>query len=115
VELSGLPAKPAELRDMNAVRNSLAGLAQAQHLDNALVLVASPTWQCFGSVFWLNTPDFDGRLLWAKDLGERNQETIAAFPGRDVYRATCAPSLEPYLPPAPGGPADGPGGAARER
>ncbi len=33
-----------------------------------------------------NSPFLDGRILYAHDLGERNKELIAAWPGREYYR-----------------------------
>ncbi len=35
-----------------------------------------------------NGPFLDGRILYAHDLGERNQELTAAYPGREYFRGT---------------------------
>jgi hypothetical protein len=47
-----------------------------------------------------NSPFLDGRILYAHDLGERNKELMAAYPGRAYYRGTYdarlkKPELEP--------------------
>ena len=35
-----------------------------------------------------NSPFLDGRILYAHDLGDRNKELMAAYPGREYYRGT---------------------------
>ncbi len=35
-----------------------------------------------------NSPFLDGRILYAHDLGDRNRELMAAYPGRTFYRGT---------------------------
>ena len=43
-----------------------------------------------------NDPALEGPILYARDLGERNRELIAALPGRHLYRwDDAAFSLEP--------------------
>lgn len=47
-----------------------------------------------------NSPFLDGRILYVHDLGERNRELVAAYPGRSYYRGSYdrkakKPLLEP--------------------
>ena len=44
-------------------------------------------WQCYGSVFWLNNPDLDGDVVYARDLPDRRAELFRAYPDRFVYYA----------------------------
>jgi hypothetical protein len=81
------------------VDNRIHDLAQEQGISNALVLVeACPGYTgfgCYGSVFWRNTPDLDGDIVYARDIVALRAEIIAAFPGRDVYVAKYTqPSLQ---------------------
>lgn len=41
-----------------------------------------------------NSPFLDGRILYAHDLGERNQELMSAWPGREYYRGTYDLALQ---------------------
>jgi hypothetical protein len=101
------PLVPGDVRGLDGifgVDNRLDRLADETELENALVLVkpcgffASPV--CYGSVFLRNPTTFDGAVVWARYLPERNAEIIAAFPGRTVYVATWdgGASIEPYDP-----------------
>jgi len=49
-----------------------------------------------------NSPFLDTKILYAHDLGDRNQELMSAYPGREFYRGTFdgtlnKPKLEPFL------------------
>lgn len=70
-------------------------MAETHDLDNALVLVQTHNYRDYarmrlydkyGSAFQLNDPLLEGPVLYARDLGERNGELVAAFPDRRVYR-----------------------------
>ncbi|MBI5288413.1 MAG: glycosyltransferase family 39 protein [Chloroflexi bacterium] len=65
-------------------------MVQEQDVHDALVLVdpCDNNFVCYGSVFWRNNPTLDGDIVYAKDIPERRQEIIDAYPGRDVYVAT---------------------------
>lgn len=78
-------------------------LVEAQHLNNALVLVEPcSTFICYGSVFWRNAPTLDGDIVYVKDIAALRDQIVAAFPGRAVYVAKYTrPSLQPYQPAAP--------------
>ncbi len=64
-------------------------LADEQDLHDALVLVdpCDNNFVCYGSVFWRNDPSLDGDIVYAKDIFDKREEIIAAYPGRDVYLA----------------------------
>jgi len=83
------------LRGFNDADARLAGLAEKQGVHHALVFVRDcPHWQCYGTVFWRNTPGLDGDVVWARDLGvEPDRALLKEFPGRQAY-------LADYLRPA---------------
>ncbi len=59
-------------------------IAAQADLKNALVFVRKtrafyPRW------YTRNSPDFNDPVLWALDLGERNKELMAYYPGRKAY------------------------------
>lgn len=95
------PGDAAQMRDFNGINTRLLDIVRSAHLDNALVLVKDcPNWQCFGNVYWLNSPFLDGRIVFARDTG--NGKELAAlfnrFPDRKVYLADYqAPTLTPIL------------------
>lgn len=99
-----VPQTASGMRDIMGMQDRLVKLSKDEDLDNALVIVdaCDGWWSCYGSVFWLNAPDFNGNVVWAKDVGERTADVIAAYPGRKVYYATWdPPSLRAYVPRPP--------------
>jgi len=78
----------------------IAELAERQQLHNALVLVKPcETFICYGSVFWRNTPNLDGDIVWARDVPAKRAEILALYPGRAAYLATYdPPTLVPLAP-----------------
>lgn len=108
----GLPLTPqtaADLEGFWGMDDRLVELIDSAELDNALILVEDcpRDWQCYASVAWMNSPLLDGDIVFARDVAERREEIIRAFPGRDVYLATFrSPSLTVYEgPPVNDGPA----------
>jgi hypothetical protein len=101
-EVPLVPQKASAMSEVFGVDGRLAKLADETPLRNALVLVkpcgffVSP--HCYGSVFLRNSLDFNGNVVWARYIPERNAETIAAFPGRTVYVANWdnGAFIEPY-------------------
>jgi 4-amino-4-deoxy-L-arabinose transferase-like glycosyltransferase len=83
------PARISALKGFNFTDRRLLDTAGELNLKNALVLVEPcANWWCFGSVFWTNTPELDGDIVWAEQ--QRNADDIQllqAFPDRDVYLA----------------------------
>ncbi len=81
-------------------------LADEQDLHDALVLVdpCGNNFVCYGSVFWRNSADLDGDIVYARDITTKRAEIIAAYPGRTVYLATYQregsdeATLRPYFP-----------------
>ena len=86
-----VPNTAAAVAPVFEVDNRLDLLARKTKLDNALVLVKPCGFfagvHCYGTVFLRNNLEFDGNVVWARFIPERNAEIIAAFPGRDVYIA----------------------------
>ena len=94
-----VPNQATGLEGFNGVDDRLVKLVNDADLDNALVLVEGdcPNWQCYGSVFWLNSPALDGDVVFARDLEEYRAELLQAFPDRAVYAAKYnSLSLLPY-------------------
>ena len=93
------PKKAVALRNFNNTNNGIAKLVTEAGLHDALVMVQEcQTWQCYGSVFWLNDPDLNGDIVYAKDMPQHYGELFAAYPGRYVYIAQYSPSaaLRPF-------------------
>ncbi|HEY8173652.1 MAG TPA: glycosyltransferase family 39 protein, partial [Dehalococcoidia bacterium] len=87
-----MPNRANELRGFNGIDNVLVSRVHAAGLDDALVLMNKcPYWQCYGNVFWLNSPALDGNVVYALDDPATNGELFEMFPGRRVYRATYLP------------------------
>jgi len=106
-----VPRAIEDLKGFNGADDRLSVKVKEMGLHNALVLVKGCTnWQCYGPVFWRNDPDFNGDIVYAKDLSpERTAEVIASYPGRQVYLAEYSPTtIVPYEPPL--GPPDPRGG-----
>ena len=94
-----VPNQATSLQDFNGVDDRLVQLVDDADLDNALVLVEGncPNWQCYGSVFWLNSPTLDGDVVFVRDREEYRAEILQAYPDRAVYTATYnSLSLVPF-------------------
>lgn len=85
------PARPSEMRI--SFDDRLIRAVEAADVDNALVLVTpcGDAHLCYQSVFWKNSPDFDGDIVYANDLGDRNAELFLHYPCRNLYFATYDP------------------------
>jgi len=99
-----LPTRASELNGVFGIDDRLDKLADRTPLDNALVLVKPcgffESVHCYGTVFLRNDLDFNGNVVWARYIKGRNEEIVAAFPGRQVYVANWDPeaSIAPYDP-----------------
>ena len=99
-----VPYQASAVTGVFGVDDRLDKLANEVELHNALVLVMPCSFfesnHCYGSVFLRNMPDFDGDVVWARYIEGRNNEIIAAYPGREVYVAQWDPvaSIERYRP-----------------
>jgi hypothetical protein len=101
-----VPQVQNELSQLHAIYgydDRLIRLGKQLQLENALVLVRPCTHYgfeslgCYATVFLENSLDYDGEVVWARYMPNRNEEVIAAFPGRRVYVATWdEPSIVPY-------------------
>ena len=96
-----VPRAIEDLKGFNGADDRLSQKVKEMDLHNALVLVKACTnWQCYGTVFWRNDPDFNGDVVYARDLSpERTAAVIASYPDRQVYLADYgASSVVPYEP-----------------
>lgn len=94
-----VPDRATDLQSFNDIDDRLISLVDEADLDNALVLVEGtcPHWQCFGNVFWMNSPGLDGDVVFARDLPNRYADLFSAYPDRRVYVATfSSASLVPF-------------------
>ena len=94
-----VPNRAETLRNFNNVDDRIVQLVDAENLHNALVLMQDcQSWQCYGSVFWLNNTKLNGDIVFAKDMPEHRAELFAAYPNRYVYVAQYSPpaSLSPF-------------------
>ena len=97
-----MPRTISELKGFNGADGRLLQAADKMHIHNALILVAPcGNWQCYGTVFWKNSPDFNGDIIWAKDVPEmRYAATLDKYAGRKIYLADYgAGTIIPYEPP----------------
>mgnify|MGYP001316202906 CR=1 FL=1 len=58
----------------------------AQAPPNSVVLLPITSWTEYAPYFVRNSPFLDSSVLFARDLGPRNSEIVAAFPDRHVVR-----------------------------
>jgi hypothetical protein len=95
-----VPSTAADMAAYLGIDDRIPRLAEEQQLHDALVLVQPcDNFNCYGSVFWRNTPELDGEIVYAADVPGRRDEIIAAFPGRTVYLADYETnSLTEYTP-----------------
>ena len=84
-----VPRTISELKGFNGADDRLLRKAQEMDLHNALVLVKTcGSWQCYGTVFWRNAWDFNGDIIYARDVPQmRTPEALARYSGRQVYLA----------------------------
>ncbi len=86
------PASASVLEGFNFTDDRLLDEADRLGLDDALVFVETcPQWWCYGSVFWTNSPDLGGDIVWAEQQTTPDDLTLLdQFPGRTVYVANYA-------------------------
>jgi hypothetical protein len=101
-----MPARASELRGFNGANDGTIRAVEDAGLSNALVLAsASASWQSYGTLFWKNSPDLDGNIVYARDLPANNADLFALYPDRRVYYADYQRGvLVPYgvAPDSPG-------------
>jgi len=93
-----VPETAVALQSFNGADDRLIKTIEDANLKNALVLVDEcPTWQCYGTVAWINSPTLDGDYVIARNMPVHLAELFRAYPDRVVYVATYAtPALAPY-------------------
>ena len=77
------------LEGFNHADRRLLERADELGLKNALVLVEDcPQWWCYGSVFWMNSPNLDGDIVWAERSSPAlDSLLIDSFEDRTLYLA----------------------------
>ena len=81
-----MPARASELRGFNGANDKSLKAVEEANLENALVIANSSTaWQAYGTLFWKNSPNLDGNVIYARDVPSANAALFAAFPDRRVY------------------------------
>lgn len=89
-----VPSRAEELRGFNGIDATLVSRLESADLSNALVFVDDcPSWQCYGNVFWMNSPWLDGDVVLAKSDPETNAAVLQAYPDRRVYEASFTPYI----------------------
>jgi hypothetical protein len=93
------PRTISELKGFNGADDRLLRKVDKMGLHNALVLVkACPNWQCYGSVFWKNDTDFEGDVVYARDVREM-RAALGSYLDRRIYIADYGRALiVPYDP-----------------
>jgi Dolichyl-phosphate-mannose-protein mannosyltransferase len=95
------------LHNVYGVDNRLVKLQAELNLKNALIFVPGCGFDgsnlaCYDTVFNENSLDFNGDVVWARNVPDLNERVIQAYPGRDVYVATWEPpSIVRYEPEPP--------------
>jgi 4-amino-4-deoxy-L-arabinose transferase-like glycosyltransferase len=82
-----LPETVAESRGFNFVSGGPLAAVEAAVDGEAVVFVSAPqeNWWEYGQFFSANTPWLDGRIIYARDLGQENGRLLALYPGRAAY------------------------------
>ena len=93
------PRTISELKGFNGADDRLLRKVDEMGLHNALVLVRPcPNWQCYGTVFWKNDTDFDGDIVYARDLPAL-RDALVPYLDRQIYLADYgAATIVPYDP-----------------
>ncbi|MBM4310408.1 MAG: glycosyltransferase family 39 protein [Deltaproteobacteria bacterium] len=84
-----------------SVDNRLMNKVQEMNIDNALIFQKSHAFMDndLGCGFLHNVPGLDSPVVFARDLGERNRELAAFFPGRSLYTASRTSSGDVVIEP----------------
>jgi hypothetical protein len=84
-----VPQRISELDGFNYTDGRLLDRAEELNLKNALVLVEfCRQWWCYGSVFWTNSPDLDGDIVWIERQRTADDlRMLEYFEGRSLYLA----------------------------
>ena len=87
------------MKFFNDVDNRLIENTKRNNIKNALIFVKlDNSWQPYGTVLHENTPDYNGNIVWAQDLKEKNIDLIRKYPGRKVFIADYYKNeIVPYL------------------
>lgn len=83
-----LPRAVETYRGFNFVSGRPLAEVEAAVEGKAVVFIAGheADWWTYGQFFSDNNPWLDGRLIYARDLGEENGRLLALYPNRPAYR-----------------------------
>ena len=75
------------------VDNHIMKKAKEMKLENVLIFLkgTNKNGDDLGSGFLYNSPGLNDPIVFARDLGQRNQELLPFFPGRKYYVASRDP------------------------
>jgi 4-amino-4-deoxy-L-arabinose transferase-like glycosyltransferase len=80
------PGALYSMRDYNFINGQEKSLVEEQVEEPALVFIPVTDWWDYGRFFSGNTPWLDGPIIYARDLGDEQNECLRqAFPQRAVY------------------------------
>lgn len=86
--LVNTPSSIQEFKNFNDVNTRLIDETVRRGIHGALIFVKPCSqWWCDAIPVSLNSPNFDGDIVWAKDLGPRDGELLSQFQGRNYYHA----------------------------
>ncbi len=91
------PAQWRELEQYGGVSPELRRGVEIRDLDDAIIFVQTEGLN-YNDGFFMNDPLLREGSIFARDLGERNDELLRAFPGRKAYRWDKR-ALLPLAPP----------------
>ncbi|MFZ0544451.1 MAG: hypothetical protein WAM60_03380 [Candidatus Promineifilaceae bacterium] len=82
-----LPESVENTRGFNFVSGQPLAAVEKAIDGEAVVFITShePGWWEYGQFFSGNTPWLDGRIIFARDLGEENGRLLDLYPGRAAY------------------------------
>jgi hypothetical protein len=95
-----LPDTITESRGFNFVSGEPLKTVQETVLGQAIIFISGDeeSWWEYGQFFSGNSPSLDGRIIYARDLGEENGRLVNIYPERSAY---CWNSMTNELSPFP--------------
>jgi hypothetical protein len=80
------PGALSSLRGYNFISAEERSLVEEQIKEPALVFIPTNDWWDYGHFFSGNTPWLDGRIIYARDLGEKKNHCLRqTYPERVAY------------------------------
>ena len=103
--LAFVPHNASQLDGFNAMDRRLVDSAEELDLENALVFLPECVARtpglgtivvryCYASVFWTNSPNLDGDVVWAvRTFSESDRIVLEHFRGRELYLAAASSAV----------------------